>query len=211
MIRDMPQAGPSRFRNRLVAAAALLSAAACVACVALWVSSFWTGAVVAWNVSGLAVVAHSERNLIGVRLYPHTRDVEISAPQFYPNPDYKKSSGLWDELRPLKSPPPGTMLNGKPFTFTYHQHLLPGVGLGYRKTEYPASDPTSIDYDLYVPHWIPSLAFAVLPAIWYFRLARIRGRIHRGCCIRCGYDLRATPNRCPECGTVSEVRPSVTA
>jgi hypothetical protein len=46
--------------------------------------------------------------------------------------------------------------------------------------------------------WLLALAFSLLPlARW--RSQRDQPRV--GYCGACGYDLRATPGRCPECGT----------
>jgi hypothetical protein len=56
-----------------------------------------------------------------------------------------------------------------------------------------------------VPHWLLSLMLSALPAFWGIRAVRHREK--SGCCPSCGYDLRATPERCPECGTVPEESP----
>jgi hypothetical protein len=51
--------------------------------------------------------------------------------------------------------------------------------------------------ELMVPYWLATLVPALPPAL------RFRSRRRRrlpGVSRRCGYDLRATPDRCPECG-----------
>ena len=47
-----------------------------------------------------------------------------------------------------------------------------------------------------------AIIFFPLCLIWRNRiLRRNRQRAANNICINCGYDLRATPNRCPECGS----------
>lgn len=60
---------------------------------------------------------------------------------------------------------------------------------------------------LLFPFWTVQLACAVLPVAWIrTRVRRWRRSSATGLCGHCGYDLRATPDRCPECGTL---RPTV--
>jgi hypothetical protein len=56
------------------------------------------------------------------------------------------------------------------------------------------------------PFWCLGVLETGLLALWWLWLGSVR-RAHRwareGRCLRCGYDLRASPERCPECGTAA--------
>ena len=57
------------------------------------------------------------------------------------------------------------------------------------------------------PAWLVVAVTASLPACRIYATAsrrKTKKRIENHQCIRCGYDLRATPHRCPECGHLLE-------
>jgi hypothetical protein len=51
-----------------------------------------------------------------------------------------------------------------------------------------------------IPGWLLILLTAILPALRLGTWLRRRARVAKHLCPVCSYDLRATPDRCPECG-----------
>jgi hypothetical protein len=82
-------------------------------------------------------------------------------------------------------------------------HWLLGFGFEFSNRPFTwlnSSQPGPSTSRVVVPLWFLAVVFSILPALRLRAIARTRGRRRRQLCIECGYDLRATPERCPECG-----------
>ena len=69
-----------------------------------------------------------------------------------------------------------------------------------------AASPGGRSHWVILPFWPLALVSAPLPAVWLRRhltALRARRRRARGLCASCGYDMRSSPSRCPECGVVA--------
>jgi len=75
------------------------------------------------------------------------------------------------------------------------------LGFAFDRAAYDGlGDGRLREWGVQLPLWALAVTLTLLPAT---RLIRRVRRHARGHCSRCGYDLRATPDRCPECGTIA--------
>lgn len=80
-------------------------------------------------------------------------------------------------------------------------------GFGYSSCHispfyYEVSSGTELQQRLIIPDWFPPIVLLQLPALSISRWAAKASRRVLGRCVACGYDLRASPGRCPECGHI---------
>jgi hypothetical protein len=169
-----------RLLRILLNAATVLSLVLCVVTMAAWVRSYRARDVVWWSWANprlqLAMSTYRGGLFAGVMTPLVGNDA-----QFRPGFEWKR----W-------APESYAEANGKQRTFFNRFGFALDYFQGTAKT-------TRL---LACPYWFIMLLTAILPAArlagWRRRARRLRMR--PGLCPHCGYDCRATPDRCPECG-----------
>ena len=165
---------------------AVMSLVLCAAMVALWVRSYWT------------------------------RDyVEHISPSTSVTVKLREGSVVWLKIEMSSPPPYGWEIGSRPISAGESSRdvintprLLEWEFMGVR---YAHVRPTNGQFTLStaaVPFWMllcPTIAIPLLQVMrWAVRQERRAARRAVGQCAECGYDLRATPERCPECGTMPQ-------
>lgn len=181
-----------RVSSRLVAGAALVSAVVWVGTIVLWQWS-WSTETVGWSAGRgtLDTVEIEQGRLVFYRVGNWRGEMPWGIASFsdeHPRADVPRVAlaipGAWASRSGL-----GIV------------RILKGTG--YVWIEHNASPPEPMRCVTVGLSALP-MAFLVVPLVclgrWVHVRRVIRWRIENRCCAGCGYDLRATPVRCPECG-----------
>jgi hypothetical protein len=206
------------MRRRLFTLAAGASAVLCAAACVLWVRSYRVAEFAVWrcrnmNVAVSDVEWYTQNMCAGsYRGRVLINWERIVWPKAYPH--YQRPAGDWRwDYRRERYPAEPDLL----FAFGPYDELdeLPSwmrrLGFGYWNTTATATLWNDFESQLIpthhlgfrVPYWALMASTIVTPASWLLHRHRRRRRRKEGRCPACGYDLRATPERCPECGTAA--------
>jgi hypothetical protein len=177
--------------RKLFTFAAVVSAVLCVATCVLWVRSYTVEDTIIWQRSDGGRWASTASG----RLFL-TADVA----------DWSGEPADFYGIRHTSAPPDPVASEA----WMYVLNISPGDHWthwewgGFAWTRFVGSGNSKAQ--LVLPLWTLAAAATVLPlgslARHYRARRRRRRRARRGLCTACGYDVRATPDRCPECGVV---------
>jgi hypothetical protein len=191
------------MRRRVLYALSILSLLCCLAFLSLWVRSYWVYDRLSLDMhlgDGRHRINADVISMGGVMLvgFDHRR---------YEEPESEETVE-WLRGRPrilasresvsMSSSARGAVVTGDPAA------PRPWHSLGF---SYSHGFVTPTFHRITLPHWSAPAVLALLPVVSLVVLRREREQGRRrklGLCLRCGYDLRATPERCPECGTAVE-------
>jgi hypothetical protein len=177
--------------RKLIFIASLFSLTLCVVIVALWVRCVFVVDRISFDAGGRSIqLATPSRSLFLMVTSRHYREAKWETERpLYAIPF---SQTLWPEHRV------DTWIAGHPHSYSWLGfHLTPT----YYQPPYP-DNAGCWHTMLLIPFYALFGATLLLPAFWLRAIMRRRARLRLGLCRRCGYDMRATPQRCPECGTV---------
>lgn len=165
----------------LVAGTLLLSLSLLLATLILWPRSYWHADSFWFNAHNHARAVISN----GGHMKLFLQRVSPSAP-------FTIIADSGHRAQPPSDPRPGVRDSGL-------ETSLYLAGFGYAA----GATPYGHNRVLLVPFWFLLLLSAATAgaSVYALRRSRIRHRRSRNLCTACAYDLRATSDRCPECGT----------
>jgi hypothetical protein len=99
----------------------------------------------------------------------------------------------------LISEMPASLRNHRPID-SFRTHRF-GFGCENRHVTGKRYAPGAVQARAIIPHWVPTMTLLLSSGVPMWRLWRKRLRLRNGLCIQCGYDLKASPTCCPECGS----------
>jgi hypothetical protein len=187
-----------RLRRWSFSAVCLLSLLACVGTAWLWRRSYWIDTEIGLSYETIEADYRTDTGVGFTRgsLYASHEILYGSDPHCWPT----LSSGLRLYCVSERN-------THKLWTYAsrwYGQQPESGWGICDQSIDFFGAGNVRVGL-LRVPGWVPSAVLS-LPAgcgaIAALRALRRRRREKSGYCRSCGYDLRATPERCPECGAV---------